>query len=181
MGAWRTLMLPSRRMPAMKPVGERSAGNPHAAFDERGKRPSITWGDSCGMAKRAAGPSLSGRVILVEGPVDDRGADLEHQMRSSRRPTHLLVGAHPPVQQPMHRTLGGRRRIKLEVSPGGGIIDDQTGFWRVPSSRLLFAGRSLALVVFEPRLHELVEFLHLFVGVGFWRAVFQPTEHVSFD
>src|SRR5208337_626524 len=53
--------------------------------------------------------------------------------------------------------------------------------WRVPSSRLLFSGRSLALVVFEPPLHELVEFLHLFVGVGFWRAVFQPTEHVSFD
>ena len=53
--------------------------------------------------------------------------------------------------------------------------------WRVPSSRLLSAGRSRALVVFEPRLHELVEFLHLFVGVGFWRAVFQPTEHVSFD
>ena len=26
----------SRRMPAMKPVGERSAGNPHAGFDERG-------------------------------------------------------------------------------------------------------------------------------------------------
>ena len=53
--------------------------------------------------------------------------------------------------------------------------------WTHPSSRLLSAGRSLALVVFEPRLHELVEFLHLFVGVGFWRAVFQPTEHVSFD
>src|SRR5208282_4395798 len=49
------------------------------------KRPSKTWGDSCGMAKRATGPSLSGRVVLVEGPVDDRGADLEHQMRSSRR------------------------------------------------------------------------------------------------
>jgi hypothetical protein len=29
-------------------------------------------GDSCGMAKRATGLSLSGRVILVEGPVDDR-------------------------------------------------------------------------------------------------------------
>src|SRR5271165_494696 len=79
------------------------------------------------MAKRAAGPSLSGRVVLVEGPVDDRGADLEHQMRSSRRPTHLLVGAHPPVRQPMHRSLGGRRRYWLVVSPGGGIIDDQTG------------------------------------------------------
>ena len=26
-----------RRMLAMKPVGERSAGNPHAAFDERGR------------------------------------------------------------------------------------------------------------------------------------------------
>ena len=90
-------------------------------------RPSITWGDSSGMAKRATGPSLSGRVILVEGPVDDRGADLEHQMRSSRRPTHLLVGAHPPVQQPLHRTLGSRRRYWLVVSPGGGIIDDQTG------------------------------------------------------
>src|SRR5271166_5806673 len=90
-------------------------------------RPSITWGDSCGMAKRATGPSLSGRVILVEGPVDDRGADLEHQMRSSRRPTHLLVGAHPAVQQPLYRTLGGRRRYRLVVSPGGGIIDDQTG------------------------------------------------------
>src|SRR5208282_5850118 len=51
-------------------------------------------------------------------------------------------------------------------------------YWRVPSSRLLSAGRSLALVVFEPRLHELVEFLHLFVSVGFWRAVFQPAEHV---
>src|SRR5208337_1495445 len=65
-------------------------------------------------------------------------------------------------------------------------LDDQLvlgikGTWRVPGSRLLSAGRSLALVVFEPRLHELVEFLHLFVGVGFWRAVFQPTEHVSFD
>ena len=79
------------------------------------------------MAKRATGPSFSGRVILVEGPVDDRGADLEHQMRSSRRPTHLLVGAHPPVQQPLHRTLGGRRRYRLVVSPGGGVIDDQTG------------------------------------------------------
>ena len=27
----------SRRMPAMKSVGERGAGNPHAAFDERGE------------------------------------------------------------------------------------------------------------------------------------------------
>src|SRR5208283_3360742 len=91
------------------------------------RRPSITLGDSCGMAKRATGPSFSGRVIRVEGPVDDRGTDLEHQMRPSRRPAHLLVGAHPPVQQPLHRALGGRRRYRLTASPGGGIIDDQTG------------------------------------------------------
>ncbi|MBV8097421.1 MAG: hypothetical protein JO110_30090 [Acetobacteraceae bacterium] len=35
--------------------------------------------------------------------------------------------------------------------------------------------------MFEPRLQELVELLHLFVSVGFGRAVFQPTDHVSFD
>src|SRR5208337_5123837 len=51
----------------------------------------------------------------------------EHQLRSSRRPTHLLVGAHPSVQQPLHRTIGGRCRYRLTASPGGDIIDDQTG------------------------------------------------------
>src|SRR4051794_639791 len=89
-------------------------------------RPSKTWGDSCGMAKWATGPSFGGRVIRIEGPVHDGGSDLEHQMRSSRRPTHLLVGAHPPVQQSLHRALGGRRRYRLTASPGGRVIDDQT-------------------------------------------------------
>ena len=84
-------------------------------------------GTLCGVAKRATGPSFGGRVIRVEGPVHDGGSDLEPQMRSSRRPTHLLVGAHPPMQQPVHRALGGRRRYRLTASPGGGIIDDQTG------------------------------------------------------
>ncbi len=36
----------TRRMLAMKPVGERSAGNPHAAFDERGEETDR----SCGTA-----------------------------------------------------------------------------------------------------------------------------------
>jgi hypothetical protein len=44
-------------------------------------------------------------MIFVEGSVDDRGSDLEHQMRASRRPTHLLIGTHPAVQQPLHRAL----------------------------------------------------------------------------
>src|SRR5215472_713584 len=51
---------------------------------------------------------------------------------------------------------------------------------RVPSSPL-FSGGPLLLVVFEPRLHEPVEFLELLFGVGFGRAVFQPTEHTIFD
>jgi hypothetical protein len=33
----------------------------------------------------------------------------------------------------------------------------------------------------EPRLHEPVEFLHLLHGVGFRRAVLQPTEDVIFN
>jgi hypothetical protein len=36
-GTRMTLVSTICRMPAMKPVGERSAGNPHAAFDERGR------------------------------------------------------------------------------------------------------------------------------------------------
>ena len=65
--------------------------------------------------------------------------------------------------------------VDLEI--GAGQIADS----RVQSSRLLSEAPSLALMCFQPRLHEPVEFLHLFVGVGFGRAVFQPTEHVSFD
>src|SRR5208283_2317855 len=92
---------------------------------------------------------------------------LANRNRHAAAPTHSSAGT---ATEP-RRIAAIPRQLKMR-----GFMS-----WRVPSSRLLSAGRSLALVVFEPRLHELVEFLHLFVGVGFWRAVFQPTEHVSFD
>src|SRR5208283_3302367 len=85
------------------------------------------------------------------------------------------------TNQPLRRRIPPPRMGPIYPTRNTHSFSRRTNYWRVPSSRLLFAGRSLALVVFEPRLHELVEFLHLFVGVGFWRAVFQPTEHVSFD
>src|SRR5271166_1197168 len=74
----------------------------------------LPWGE---VAKRAKSPSFGGRVIRVEGLVHDGGSDLEHQMCFFRRPTHLLVGAHPPMQQPLQRALRGRRRYRRTVSP----------------------------------------------------------------
>jgi len=35
-------------------------------------------------------------------------------MRAARRPAHLLVRAHPSVQQTLHRALGRRRRDRPE-------------------------------------------------------------------
>ena len=48
-------------------------------------------------------------------------------MRSPRRPAHLLLRAHPTVQEPLHRTLCGRRRYWFVASPGRRIVDDQLG------------------------------------------------------
>ena len=42
-----------------------------------------------------------------------------------RGPTHLLVVAHPTVQQPLHRALRGRRRDRLVAALCRRIIDDQ--------------------------------------------------------
>ena len=36
-------------------------------------------------------------------------------------------------------------------------------------------------MIIEPRLDEPVEFLELVFGAGFWRTVFEPAQHVSFD
>jgi hypothetical protein len=46
-------------------------------------------------------------------------------MGASWGPTHLLVGAHPTVQQPLHRALRGRRRDRLVAALCRRIIDDQ--------------------------------------------------------
>ena len=39
----------------------------------------------------------------------------------------LLLGAHPAVQQPLHRALCGRRRDRLIAVPGRRIVDDDIG------------------------------------------------------
>src|SRR3954471_22169297 len=57
----------------------------------------------------------------------------------------------------------------------------RTQISRVPSSRLLPGGSGRALMIIEPRLDEPVEFLELVFGAGFWRTVFEPAQHVSFD
>ena len=63
-----TLVSTICRMPAMKPVGERSAGNPHAAFDERGRET-----EQCYRARPRTLPSAQERlcadvVMWVDAP-----------------------------------------------------------------------------------------------------------------
>ena len=48
-------------------------------------------------------------------------------MRAAWRPTHLLLGVHPAVQQPLHRAFGDRRGDWLLAPPGRRIIDDDIG------------------------------------------------------
>ena len=54
-------------------------------------------------------------VIVVEGAVDDCGADLKHQKSATGRPPHLLLRPHPAVQQPLHGALRRRREERLVV------------------------------------------------------------------
>ena len=70
-------------------------------------RPSKTWGWSCRSPKRTPSPSFCGGMIVIESAVDDGCANFEHQVSTSRRPTHLLLGCHPTVQKPLHRAFGG--------------------------------------------------------------------------
>jgi hypothetical protein len=51
-------------------------------------------GALCRAPERTKGPSLGGGVIALERPVHYRGSRLEHQMRASRRPAHLLLRVH---------------------------------------------------------------------------------------
>ena len=88
-------------------------------------RPSRTWGALCCRAEWSTGPPLGGGMVLGKSIVRNSGADLQHAMGASRGPTHLLVGAHPTVQQPLHRALRGCRRDRLVAALCRRIIDDQ--------------------------------------------------------
>src|ERR1700733_5546753 len=89
-------------------------------------RPSQTWG-SCRAAKRTAGAPFCDGVIEREGTVHNSASNLEHQMRGAWRPTHLLLGVHPAVPQPLHRAFGDRRGDWLLAPSGRRIIDDDIG------------------------------------------------------
>lgn len=49
-------------------------------------------------------------MVAFECSVQDGGQNLEHEVRSSRRPAHLLLCRHPPMQQSMDCALGLGRR-----------------------------------------------------------------------
>ncbi len=91
------------------------------------QRPSILWGGSGGPTIWAFGPPLSGGMVLVEGAVHNRGPNLEHQMCPMGRPSHLLVGIHPAVQQPLHRALRSGRRDRLLAAAGRRVVNDDVG------------------------------------------------------
>ncbi len=76
------------------------------------------------LAFWAARRSGESNVVTFECSVHDSSANLEHQVRSSRRPAHLLFCRHPSMEQPMDRAFGWRRRDWLTRTPCGGIIDN---------------------------------------------------------
>jgi hypothetical protein len=94
-----------------------------------GKQPRdrLKPGGSCRAAIRTAGAPFCDGVIALEGTVHRRASNLKHQMRATWRPTHLLLGVHPAVQQPLHRAFGDRRRDWLLAPPGRRVIDDDIG------------------------------------------------------
>jgi hypothetical protein len=84
----------------------------------RGRDKNCTWipardrlkpGGLCRATKRTAGAPFFGGVIVLEGTVHHHPRNLEHQVRPAWCPTHLLLGLHPAVYQPLHRAFGDRR------------------------------------------------------------------------
>ncbi len=66
-------------------------------------------------------------IIPVERTVHDAGPDFQHQMSTPRRPAHLLLGIHSPMQQPLHRALGDRRRNRFFLPARCRVVDDDVG------------------------------------------------------
>ena len=91
-----------------------------------GTRPSQTWG-LCRAPVGTTGPCFGNGAIVFEGSVHHRAPNLEHQVRTTRRPTHLLLGIHPAMEQPLHGAFGNRSRDWLLTPSGCCIIDDDIG------------------------------------------------------
>jgi putative transposase len=75
------------------------AGKRHPVYAlpsaSRGDR--LEPGGSCRAPEGTAGPPLGDGVIRLKGAVHRRASNLEHQVRTARRPTHLLLGIHPAM------------------------------------------------------------------------------------
>jgi hypothetical protein len=80
---------------------------------------------SGGSSKRASCLALSYSVVSLEGAVRYGGSNLQHHMRSPRRPAHLLIRAHPAMKQLLHGAFGRRRRYWLCVVTRRRVVDDQ--------------------------------------------------------
>ena len=116
-------------------------------------------GGLCRAAKGTVGAPFCEGVIVLEGTVHHRAADLEHQMRTAWRPTHLLLRVHPAMQQPLHSAFGDRRGDWLLAPPSRRKINDDivdpdppalpepsfrpriTPAWASPTRRSLFKRR----------------------------------------
>ena len=101
-----------------------------ASVPAKATRPSRTWGWSGRSPKRTAGPTLGDGMVPVERAVHDGGPHFQHQMSASRRPAHLLLCIHSPMQQPLHRALGDRRRNRFFASARCRVVDDDIGLSR---------------------------------------------------
>ena len=87
------------------------------------RKPSERWG-SGGSSSRASCPALSYSVVSLEGAVRYGGSNLQHHMRSPRRPAHLLIRGHPAMKQPLHGAFRRRRRYWLRVVTRRRVVDD---------------------------------------------------------
>jgi len=66
-------------------------------------------------------------MVPVERTVHDGGSHLPHQLSAPRRPSHLLLSIHSPMQQPLHRALGDRHRDRFFASANCRVVDDDIG------------------------------------------------------
>src|SRR5271169_2411606 len=75
-------------------------GNPFSSFRNCRRETVSNLGVLTCLAFWAARRSGESNVVTFECSVHDSSANLEHQVRSSRRPAHLLFCRHPSMEQP---------------------------------------------------------------------------------
>src|SRR3954452_6761482 len=87
-------------------------------------------GGSCGFGKGQVGigdPVKSMPKPSTERAVVDRAPNLEQQIGTSSRPSHLLGLVHAPVDQEIRCALGDRRADPQTSTVSFGIVDQPPG------------------------------------------------------